>query len=146
MAAKKNTSIYVVAFALFAAGLGWLLYSGLSSGSVYFVNVSEALAMEPGKLIQARMFGTVLPEGLVPAPGGLGATFVLADKDNPAVTVSVDYRGALPDTFKPGVEVIVEGGLDPAAKVFKAATLMTKCPSKYQKQRDEEKAARAVKG
>lgn len=145
MAARKNTPIYVAAFVLFAAGLGWLVYSGLSSGSVYFVNVSEALAMEPGKLTQARLFGTVLPEGLTPAAGGLGARFTLADKDNPAVTVPVDYRGALPDTFKPGVEVIVEGGLDPAAHVFKAATLMTKCPSKYQKQRDEEKAARAAK-
>ena len=44
------------------------------------------------------------------------------------------YSGAVPDTFKPGVEVIVEGGLDASGGVFNATTLMTKCPSKYQKQ------------
>jgi cytochrome c-type biogenesis protein CcmE len=52
----------------------------------------------------------------------------------------VDYSGAVPDTFKPGVEVIVEGGMQPEAGVFKASTLMTKCPSKYEKMREEEKA------
>jgi cytochrome c-type biogenesis protein CcmE len=52
----------------------------------------------------------------------------------------VDYAGAVPDTFKPGAEVIVEGGMKPASGIFKAGTLMTKCPSKYEKMREEEKA------
>jgi cytochrome c-type biogenesis protein CcmE len=43
----------------------------------------------------------------------------------------VNYRGALPDTFEKGAEVIVEGRMDGTA--FTAKTLMTKCPSKYEK-------------
>jgi cytochrome c-type biogenesis protein CcmE len=58
--------------------------------------------------------------------------FRLQDKDNPAKVLTVDFRGAVPDTFKPGAEVIVEGGFK--GEVFHASTLMTKCPSKYEKQ------------
>ena len=43
------------------------------------------------------------------------------------------YSGAVPDAFKPGAEVIVEGGMD-AGGGFTAKVLMTKCPSKYQKE------------
>ena len=45
----------------------------------------------------------------------------------------VSYSGAVPDTFKAGAEVIVEGGMGPEGR-FAAKTLMTKCPSKYQKE------------
>ena len=54
-------------------------------------------------------------------------------KDNASQTIEVNYSGAVPDTFKAGAEVIVEGGMGPEGQ-FKAKTLMTKCPSKYQKE------------
>lgn len=141
MANKKNgKGIYVAALCLLLGGLGWLLFSGLSENSVYFVNVSEALAMEPGKLSHARLFGAVDAADLEGGPGTMGVNFRLLDKDDTTKSLLVTYKGAVPDTFKPGVEVIVEGGLVPATGVFSAKTLMTKCPSKYQKIRDEEKA------
>lgn len=140
MAKRSSKSIYLVAAALFVTGFGWLLFSGLSGGSVYFVNVSEALAVESkGGLGQARLFGMVLPDDLSRKEGGLGAVFTLADKDNPAMTMRVDYTGVVPDTFTPGVEVIIEGRM--GSEAFMATTLMTKCPSKYEKIREEEKAA-----
>lgn len=142
MANKKNSKgVYIAALCLLLGGLGWLLFSGLSENSVYFVNVSEALAIEPGKLANARLFGTV-DDDVTGGPGTMHAAFTLMDKDDASRTIRVDYAGAVPDTFKPGVEVIVEGGLDPASGVFKAKTLMTKCPSKYKKQREEELEAR----
>ena len=64
----------------------------------------------------------------------MGVSFFLADKDQPSQTIRVDFRGTVPDTFKPGAEVIVEGGVNPASGAFAATTLMTKCPSKYQKE------------
>lgn len=134
MAGTKNKSLYLAALALFLGGLGWLVFSGLDEGSVYFLNVGEALAVQPEKLNQARLFGTVGEENLEMAPGGLGVRFALVDKDDARKTIMVDYAGAVPDTFKPGVEVIVEGGMNTTGKVFGASTLMTKCPSKYQKQ------------
>ena len=134
MPKKNSKSIYIIALVLFVSGLGYLIYSGLGENSSYFLNVSEALAMPGEELSKARLFGTVSPDGLETAEGALGVGFSLADKDKSGATIRVDYRGAVPDTFKPGVEVIVEGGLDPSSGVFKASSLMTKCPSKYQKE------------
>jgi len=134
MAKKGNTPVYLVALVLFLSGLGYLLYSGLGESTTYFLNVSEALAMKPASLSKARLFGTVAAEGLTRPEDNMGVNFLLVDKDQPAKTIRVDFKGVVPDTFKPGAEVIVEGGVNPSSGAFAANTLMTKCPSKYQKQ------------
>ena len=67
------------------------------------------------------------------AYSGRDVKFRLEDQENKATTLWVEYTGAIPDTFKAGAEVIVEGGLRPDGS-FQAKTLMTKCPSKYQKE------------
>lgn len=133
MAQRSGKHLYLVALALFLAGVGYLTYTGLTENSVYFLNVSEALAAPADRLKSARLFGTVAEEGLTRADDGLSLRFRLEDKDNPARTIDVAYKGAVPDTFKPGAEVIVEGGVGPGP-VFSATSLMTKCPSKYQKE------------
>lgn len=127
---KKNTRIYLLAFVLLACGLGYLFIAGIGENSVYFLNVSEARAAEPAQLRQARLFGLVSPAELTHEPGSL--FFHLLDKDDSSQHIPVVYSGAIPDAFKPGAEVIVEGGMNPEGH-FKARTLMTKCPSKYQK-------------
>lgn len=137
---KSNAKVYIIALVLLLGGLGALVYSGLSSNSVYFLNVSEALAMEPAELGSARLFGNVDGEGLQRLQPGPGVKFRLLDKDDQSKAIWVEYRGAVPDTFKPGVEVIVEGAIPSGnvhATVFGAKTLMTKCPSKYQKENRE---------
>lgn len=133
MARKKNTSMYLAALLLFLGGMGYLLYSGFSENSVYFLNVGEALAAPQEKLKAARLFGTVSDQDLTPATQGNGVTFRMMDPEQKGKTMMVAYRGAVPDTFKPGAEVIVEGGMGKDG-VFAAKTLMTKCPSKYEKE------------
>ncbi|MDK2957149.1 MAG: cytochrome c-type biosis protein CcmE [Desulfovibrionales bacterium] len=135
MAKRQSKAVYAAAMVLFLGGLGYLLFTGLTQESKYFLNVSEALAMEPAKLHEARLFGTVAAEGVVHDPASFGAVFLLEDKTDPAKTIKVDYRGVVPDMFKPGAEVIVEGAM--AHHVFQASSLITKCPSKYQKQNRE---------
>ncbi len=139
MAASNNRTVFAVALLLFLGGLGYLVFSGVSSDSVYFLNVSEALSMEPDKLDQARLFGTVAAEGIEPGKDALGVAFNLADKMHPGSSLRVQYRGAVPDTFKAGAEVIVEGRFSKPGQVFDATTLITKCPSKYKKMSDEQK-------
>ena len=106
-----------------------------SGKNVYLValllNVSEALATPSDKLKAARLFGTVAEDGLSRSETGRDVKFRLEDQENKATTLWVEYTGAIPDTFKAGAEVIVEGGLRPDGS-FQAKTLMTKCPSKYQ--------------
>jgi len=134
MATKGGKGIYIAALVLFLAGVGYLVASGVTKDSVYFLNVGEALATDARELKQARLFGNVAAEGLAPLKPGPGVDFVLLDKETPGKTLRVSYRGAVPDTFKAGAEVIVEGGMDASNGVFQASTLITKCPSKYEKQ------------
>ena len=42
----------------------------------------------------------------------------------------VRYRGVVPDAFKDGAEVVVEGRFD--GQTFTAARLFAKCPSKFE--------------
>jgi cytochrome c-type biogenesis protein CcmE len=135
MAKRRSTAVYAAALILFLGGLGYLLFTGLTQESKYFLNVSEALAMEPSKLHEARLFGTVAAKGVVRDPASFGAVFLLEDKTDPGKTIKVDYKGVVPDMFKPGAEVIVEGVMAP--HMFRASSLITKCPSKYQKQNRE---------
>ena len=130
---KKTSLFYTLAFLLFLGGVSWLIYAGLSSSNVYFLNVSEALAASPEKVKSIRLFGTVAERDLVRDPNSLRLTFLLEDRDDIKITIPVSYQGLVPDAFKVGAEVIVEGGMN-SEKHFLAKTLMTKCPSKYQKE------------
>jgi cytochrome c-type biogenesis protein CcmE len=132
MTRTNQKPLYIAALVLFLSGVGWLMYSGFTENSVYFLNVSEALAAPQEKLTAVRLFGTVAERDLAPM-GASGVHFRLEDKDNKTQTIVIRYTGAVPDTFKPGAEVIVEGAMEHGG-AFNAKTLMTKCPSKYQKE------------
>ena len=56
--------------------------------------------------------------------------FRLRDRSG-TTTVPVVYRGSVPDLFKPGREVVVDGKLIDGTFVAVRDTLVTKCPSKY---------------
>jgi len=141
MAKSKNKAIYAVALVLFLGGLGYLIFSGLTEDSVYFLEVSKVLEQDPATMGNARLFGKVSPDDLVIVDGKLGASFFLIDKMQDDKRLRVAFKGALPDTFKENVEVIVEGRFAPDGKVFQARTLVTKCPSKYEeKSREMEQA------
>ena len=154
---KKNKSPYLVALTLFLLGIGYIVVSGISENSVYFLNVSEALAMPSEELKAARLFGTVKnrraafssSDGMAKASRlfgtvknseiyeegrGVAVRFMLEDQTDKQQLLPVVYLGSVPDTFKDGAEVIVEGGYATTDNHFKAKTLMTKCPSKYEKE------------
>ena len=61
---------------------------------------------------------------------GDGLRFALRDIDGRA-TVPVVYRGSVPDQFKKGRQIYLEGELRNGTFVGKPDTLVTKCPSKY---------------
>lgn len=134
MASKNSKSLYVAALAFFLLGVGALMAFGLSENRIYFLNVAEALELPQEEQHSARLFGTVSAEGLALFQGGAGVKFLLQDKDTAGKTLWVVYRGAVPDAFKAGAEVIVEGVYKGAHAEFNAEKLMTQCPSKYQKE------------
>ena len=66
------------------------------------------------------------PSGTARGPEGL--RFTIKDVQGTA-TLPVVYRGSVPDLFKTGRDVSVEGSIQNG--VFVADKLVTKCPSKY---------------
>jgi cytochrome c-type biogenesis protein CcmE len=59
-----------------------------------------------------------------------GKRFDLRDV-NGSATVAVLYRGTVPDLFRSGRDVSVDGRLRDGVFVAVPNTLVTKCPSKY---------------
>ena len=55
---------------LFLGGVGYLVASGVTKDSVYFLNVGEALATDAAQLKQARLFGNVAAEAIEPMQPG----------------------------------------------------------------------------
>src|SRR5262249_59651523 len=55
-------------------------------------------------------------------------SFVIEDGKQ---TLQVTYKGVLPDIFRAGVQVVVEGNYSGSGP-FQAQTLLAKCPSKFQ--------------
>ena len=56
--------------------------------------------------------------------------FTIRDRDGTA-SIPVVYRGSVPDLFKTGREVVIDGRLVDGTLRAVPGTLVTKCPSKY---------------
>jgi cytochrome c-type biogenesis protein CcmE len=69
---------------------------------------------------------------------GAQLDFVVADRDNPSATIPVKYSGQIPDPFREGREVIVSGTVRDGTFVADKDSLITKCPSKYSDQAQQD--------
>ena len=123
---KKNKRKFFIAGIILFVAVGYLSFMGFQSSAAYYYSVSEVLS-QPGTLSGKviRINGQVLPGSIEQKPGDLKFTVTQDGQNLPVV-----YQGVVPDTFKPGGDVVVEGTLD-SANVFQAKVLMPKCPSKY---------------
>jgi len=109
---KSNTFLYAVIALLFLGGVGFLVFQGLQENSTYFLDVAEAKSQDPSKLSNIRLFGTVAGEDIARPEKGTGVSFTLEDQFDKTNTLHVVYTGIVPDTFKEGAEVIIEGDLE----------------------------------
>ena len=46
--------------------------------------------------------------------------------------LEISYSGILPDTMKPGRELVVQGVIVKGEDLFEASEILTRCPSKYE--------------
>lgn len=107
----------------------YLVYDGVISTMTYYLTVSEVLA-NPLKVKnkKIKIGGLVSPDSVKWNPIELILLFKINDDK---ASITVNYRGVVPDSFKPGREIIVEGEYMNDGK-FKATTIMPKCASKYE--------------
>jgi cytochrome c-type biogenesis protein CcmE len=108
--------------------IGYLIYTGLRDTMIFYLTVSEVMA-QPLELSQTQKVGGFVNSDSVRwDPKTLKLSFELEDQQSRLI---VSYSGVVPDSFKPGAEVIVEGTYRGNGS-FQATTIMPKCASKYE--------------
>jgi cytochrome c-type biogenesis protein CcmE len=110
--------------AVVAACVGYLVVSATGSSAEYYQTIAEMRSHPSSGNV--RVLGTV-QDDVARSDGGLHVRFTAADGGQ---TMPVDYRGTVPDIFRPGIQVVVAGRMG-ADGVFHARTLEAKCPSKF---------------
>ncbi|MFC1873996.1 cytochrome c maturation protein CcmE [Chloroflexota bacterium] len=124
---KKN---FFISGIIILLAIGFLGFKGIQDGMTYYHEVNEILGLGNSVYDQnVRVTGIVVPGSLEQETGGTTLRFTIIDNEGEE-SLPVVYQGVVPDTFKVGNEVVVEGSLS-SGGTFQAHTLMPKCASKY---------------
>jgi cytochrome c-type biogenesis protein CcmE len=125
VARSRSPARLLIALSVAAVLAIFLLYISVAGDSTPSIEPSELA----GRTGEVALVGIVTgsPGG---DPHGSGLRFRLRDVDG-GNSVPVVYRGSVPDLFRAGRSVRVEGELRNGVFVGKPDTLLTKCPSKY---------------
>lgn len=135
---NKNTK-FLVSTVVIVVAVCFLLFSGFKSDGVYYLTVGEVLS-NPEKLNEKgmRVSGEVIPGTITKNTKDRHLVFDIMDVEEGGAVMTVDYTGIIPDTFKEEIHVIIEGNFDIENNKFVAKNLLTKCPSKYEVDAEEE--------
>ena len=117
-------------FALVIASLlgTFAVYTALVSDTTPLIGVAQAAAGEKAGQ-DVKLTGKVLAfSGDASTDAGMRIT--LADYTD-GETIPVVYHGSVPDAFKAGRQIVLDGTATSGVFHAKADSLVTKCPSKY---------------
>ena len=114
----------------------FLLYTSIAGGG----NPSIAPSELAGRSGTVQLAGVVVGPVRGDAHAG-GLRFRLKDiGGGPSTAVRVVYTGSVPDLFKVGRHIVVDGRLVSGAFVAEPGSMITKCPSKYVPKRSGDSA------
>ena len=129
---------YIAGSALIVGALGFLVFSSLQAGTLKSIPVQDLRAADakPQSFVgqRLRMVGFVGEKPVTKKPSQTEHGVINTahfDVVEGKTVVAVTYTDALPDTFRAGGPVQVDG-IYVAPGVMKADHVLTKCPSKYQ--------------
>ena len=105
----------------------YLVIANTQANAVYYMTVSELKSCAKCATQSVRVAG-VVQDSVVNDNVHQQMRFTIADGSQ---TLQVVYSGIVPDIFRPGITVVVEG-LYTGHGPFQAQTLLAKCPSKFQ--------------
>jgi cytochrome c-type biogenesis protein CcmE len=122
---------FVIGISLIAISVGLLVYTAVDQTKMYMLTVAEYLSAKSAYSGQTlRIAGRVREDSMLWTEETRELKFTLDDITNEG-SVDVQYVGLLPDMFSEGRDVIVEGP-QTSDEVFRATTVLTSCPSKYE--------------
>ena len=113
----------------------------LATALVYTSFSASTEAREPSEAAKecteqsCDLTGKVVPGSI--ERGAEELRFDISDRDG-SDSLPVVYTGTVPDPFRDGREVIVTGKLEDGTFVGEHDSLITKCPSKFQEQAEED--------
>jgi cytochrome c-type biogenesis protein CcmE len=125
VARRGSPARLIVALSVAAVLAVFLLYTSIAGGGTPSLQPSQL----KGHTGRVSLVGIVVGQTSGDAHAG-GLHFMLRDRHAMA-SVPVVYKGSVPDLFKTGREVVVDGKLQRGKFVAVPNTLVTKCPSKY---------------
>lgn len=125
MSRRRSPARLVIALSIAAVLAVFLLYTSIAGGGTPAIAPSQ-LAGHTG---QVQLGGVVVAPVTGDSRNG-GLHFTLRDRKGTA-TVPVLYTGTVPDQFRTGREIVVEGTVEQGTFVAKPGSMVTKCPSKY---------------
>ena len=125
MARKGNPARLVIALSVAALLAVFLLYTSIAGGGTPSLQPSELKGREGRVALAGRVVGKPVGD-----PHGAGLRFRLKDV-NGSASVPVLYKGSVPDLFRSGRDVHVDGELRNGTFVAVPGSMVTKCPSKY---------------
>ena len=136
MARNASPARLVIALSVAAVLAVFLLYTSIAGGG----NPSLAPSELAGRTGEVQLAGVVVGPVRGDAHAG-GLRFGLKDIGKGATTiVAVRYSGSVPDLFKVGRHIVVDGELRRSTFVAEPGSMITKCPSKYAPKRTGDSA------
>lgn len=106
----------------------YLVFANTQANAVYYMTVPELKHCTTCTVQAVRVAGVVEAGSVARDDARQMLNFTITDGKQ---LLPVTYTGVVPDIFRPGIQVVVEGhytGQGP----FQAQTLLAKCPSKFQ--------------
>lgn len=125
---KRLPLSFLLAGVAILGAVFYLVYANTQSNAVYYMTVSELMHCTTCATQSVRVAGIVQAGSIVRDDENDRVTFVINDGKQ---SLPVAYTGVVPDIFRAGAQVVVEGRYV-GHGTFTADSLLTKCPSKFQ--------------
>jgi cytochrome c-type biogenesis protein CcmE len=130
---KRIPFSFIMAGIAILGAVIYLVYANTQTTALYYMTVPELAHCSTCATQSVRVAGYVQDGSIKYYNQDQSVSFVISEnvsgKNNQ--TLPVTYSGVVPDIFRPGVQVVVEGRYSGSGP-FNAQTLLAKCPSKFQ--------------
>ena len=120
---------FVIGGIIIFLAIGYLGFMSFQSSATYYYTLTEFA--QQGDSVNGenvRVKGDIASGSVEKEQAGSILRFILVEGTE---SMPVYYQGVVPDTFNEDFEIVIEGKLG-ADGVFEAHTIMSKCPSKYE--------------
>jgi cytochrome c-type biogenesis protein CcmE len=124
---KRRRLVFVLAGMVLLAGAAAIVLSVLSDNLVFFYSPTDLVTKNVPDGRRLRIGGLVADHSVHKTADGKTVTFDVTDERN---QVAVIYAGALPDLFREGQGVVVEGVREPNGTIM-ASTVLAKHDERY---------------